>query len=120
MTSTHRIACIPGDGIGVEVTAAARGVLDRAADRHVRPSGELRAALATADVVVIAAPLPDETRGLFGHAEFAAVRPGARLINVGRGAIVDHVALLRRWQRGQPLLNVIDKQRHLASVGRVQ
>ena len=34
MTSTYRIACIPGDGIGVEVTAAARGVLNRAADRH--------------------------------------------------------------------------------------
>jgi len=34
VTSTYRIACIPGDGIGVEVTAAARGVLNRAANRH--------------------------------------------------------------------------------------
>jgi tartrate dehydrogenase/decarboxylase/D-malate dehydrogenase len=31
--TAHRIACIPGDGIGVEVTEEARGVLDRAAER---------------------------------------------------------------------------------------
>jgi len=32
--STYRIASIPGDGIGVDVTAEARKVLDRAASRH--------------------------------------------------------------------------------------
>ncbi|GDY33576.1 tartrate dehydrogenase [Gandjariella thermophila] len=32
--SGYRIACIPGDGIGVEVTGEARQVLDRAAERH--------------------------------------------------------------------------------------
>ncbi len=34
MPRTYRIAAIPGDGIGVEVTAAARDVLDRAAALH--------------------------------------------------------------------------------------
>ena len=34
MTATYRIATIPGDGIGVDVTAAARVVLDRAAEQH--------------------------------------------------------------------------------------
>ena len=34
MTATYRIASIPGDGIGVDVTAAARAVLDRAAEHH--------------------------------------------------------------------------------------
>ncbi len=34
MTATQRIAVIPGDGIGVEVTAAARTVLDAVAARH--------------------------------------------------------------------------------------
>ena len=31
---TERIAVVPGDGIGVEVTAAARAVLDAAAAKH--------------------------------------------------------------------------------------
>jgi tartrate dehydrogenase/decarboxylase/D-malate dehydrogenase len=30
----HRIACVPGDGIGIEVTAVARRVLDHVAERH--------------------------------------------------------------------------------------
>ncbi len=34
MQPTYRIASIPGDGIGVDVTAAARAVLDRAAEQH--------------------------------------------------------------------------------------
>jgi len=34
MVATYRIASIPGDGIGVDVTAAARSVLDQAADRY--------------------------------------------------------------------------------------
>ena len=32
--TAHDIACIPGDGIGTEVTAAARTVLDAAGRRH--------------------------------------------------------------------------------------
>ena len=33
-TSSYRIASIPGDGIGVDVTVEARKVLDRAAASH--------------------------------------------------------------------------------------
>jgi len=78
---------------------------------HVRPSSELRERLGGADVVVIAAPLTEETRRLFGAAELAAMRPGARLINVGRGAIVDHDALvdaLRSGTLGGAALDVFD------------
>ena len=128
---------------------------------------DLPAVLGEADYVVIAAPLTAETRRLFGAAEFARMKRTARLINVGRGAIVDEAALLAalrskriagaaldvfdreplpkdhpfwdqpglivsphmsgdflewrsaiaalfvenylRWQRGEPLLNVVDK-----------
>jgi phosphoglycerate dehydrogenase-like enzyme len=56
---------------------------------------DLPAVLGEADFVVIAAPLTAETRSLFGDAEFARMKRTARLINVGRGAIVDEGALLR-------------------------
>jgi len=56
--------------------------------------GDLGAVLGEADYVIIAAPLTSETRGLFGASAFARMKRTARLINVGRGAIVDEAALL--------------------------
>lgn len=61
---------------------------------------DLHRALGTADDVVITAPLTEATAGLFDDAAFAAMRPGARLVNVGRGGIVDEQALLRALDSG--------------------
>jgi len=80
---------------------------------HVRPPSELHARLAQADVVVIAAPLTDDTRGMIGAGELAAMGAGARLINVGRGAIVDQAALvdaLRSGRLGGAALDVFDDE----------
>ncbi len=52
------------------------------------------------DYVVAAAPLTPETRSLIGDAEFAAMKPTAVLINVGRGPVVDEPALIRALQAG--------------------
>ncbi|WP_155885039.1 D-2-hydroxyacid dehydrogenase [Actinomadura flavalba] len=65
---------------------------------EVLPSPALHAELAQADYVVLAAPLTDATRGMIDAAALAAMRPGARLINVGRGGLVvqdDLAAALR-------------------------
>jgi phosphoglycerate dehydrogenase-like enzyme len=56
--------------------------------------------LAQCDFVVIAAPLTAETRGMLGTAEFAAMKPGAVLVNVGRGPIVDEAALIQALSQG--------------------
>lgn len=53
----------------------------------------LRTVLPEADYLVLACPLNEETRGLIGAAEFSAMRPGAMLINVARGEVVDEAAL---------------------------
>ena len=53
------------------------------------------------DFVVIAAPLTPDTQGLFGAAEFTAMAPGARLINIGRGPIVQTEALVNALQAGE-------------------
>lgn len=50
--------------------------------------------LGWADAIVVTAPLTDATRGLFDAAAFAAMRPGAWFVNVGRGRIVDESALV--------------------------
>jgi phosphoglycerate dehydrogenase-like enzyme len=59
---------------------------------------DLATVLGDADFVVIAAPLTSETRGLFDTAAFDRMKPTARLINVGRGPIVDEAALLEALQ----------------------
>jgi phosphoglycerate dehydrogenase-like enzyme/glyoxylase-like metal-dependent hydrolase (beta-lactamase superfamily II) len=49
--------------------------------------------LPAADVVVLACPLTDETRGLIGAKQLAAMKKTAHLVNVARGELVDTPAL---------------------------
>ena len=62
--------------------------------------------LGTVDDLVLAAPLTDTTRRMIGARELAMLRPGARLVNVGRGELVDEGALVDALRSG-----------HLAGVG---
>jgi phosphoglycerate dehydrogenase-like enzyme len=47
-----------------------------------------------ADVVVVACPLTDETRGLLDRRRLGLMKPTAFLVNIARGAIVDQAALV--------------------------
>jgi glyoxylate reductase len=49
--------------------------------------------LAESDYVMLCVPLTDETRGSIGTAELSLMKPGATLINIARGAIVDTASL---------------------------
>jgi phosphoglycerate dehydrogenase-like enzyme len=60
----------------------------------------LLAFLAQLDVLVIAAPLTADTRGLVGEPELAALPRGAFLVNVGRGPIMDEAALVDALRSG--------------------
>ena len=59
----------------------------------------LPALLPGADIVVLAAPLTAETRGMMGAAELALMKPSAWLVNVARGKLVDELALARALER---------------------
>ncbi|MFI6604073.1 NAD(P)-dependent oxidoreductase [Nonomuraea sp. NPDC050536] len=61
----------------------------------------LRELLAEADVVSLHVPLTPETRGFFGDAEFAAMRPGAVYLNTARGALHDLSALVDALRSGR-------------------
>lgn len=62
---------------------------------------DLHRALAEADVVALTCPLTPETTGLIGAAALAALKPGALLVNVARGKVVDEEALLAALQGGR-------------------
>jgi phosphoglycerate dehydrogenase-like enzyme len=61
----------------------------------------LQELLAVSDFVVVALPLTVETEALIDDERLACFKPGAWLINVARGALVDEVALLRALRGGQ-------------------
>jgi phosphoglycerate dehydrogenase-like enzyme len=73
----------------------------------------LTALLGVADYVVLAVPHTPQTERLLGGAELAAMRPGAVLINVARGAVVDEAALiagLRDGHLGGAALDVLSME----------
>jgi phosphoglycerate dehydrogenase-like enzyme len=85
---------------------------DPLVDRAYSPD-ELSAMLAAADYVLAAAPLTPETRGLIGESAFAAMKPTAVLLNLGRGPVVVEEQLVRalreRRIRGA-VLDVFDRE----------
>lgn len=56
--------------------------------------------LPDADVVMIAMPLDDTTRGFIGRAELAAMKSSAVLVNISRGPVVDEAALIETLRAG--------------------
>ena len=64
------------------------------------PAARLHEALPEADYVVISAPETAETKHLIGAAEMAKMKRGARLINVGRGSLLDEKALISGLETG--------------------
>jgi len=61
----------------------------------------LAEALPHADYLVLAAPETPETRGLIARAELQQMKAGARLINVGRGSLLDESALKNALESGR-------------------
>jgi glyoxylate reductase len=57
--------------------------------------------LARVEFVTVHVALTDETRGLLDAAAFARMRPGASLVNVARGGIVDEAALAAALASGR-------------------
>lgn len=64
-------------------------------------AADLERFLGRADVVVVALPLTDETRGLFNAERLALMPEGSWFVNIGRGPIADTDALVAALQSGQ-------------------
>ncbi|MFO1339783.1 MAG: glyoxylate/hydroxypyruvate reductase A [Burkholderiaceae bacterium] len=77
-----------------------------------REAGPLAAALAGADAVFNLLPLTPATRGLLDAAAFAAMKPGAALVNLARGAHVVEADLLAALDAGRLAHAVLDVFAH--------
>ncbi len=78
-------------GMGVHV-ANRSAVSSPLVDRYFSLA-ELPAFMGSADALVVSLPLAEQTRGLIGQAELAAMRPEAVILNVGRGPVIEEQAL---------------------------
>jgi len=66
-------------------------------DQSFAPA-QINELMAVSDYVLLAAPLTEETRGMIGAPQIAAMKSSGVLINVGRGAVVDEPALVHALQ----------------------
>ena len=80
----------------VDVVRVARSARD-----GVHPVEDLPRLLRDADVVILVVPLTDATRGLVDAAFLAAMKDGALLVNVARGAVVDTDAVVAALHAGR-------------------
>jgi len=107
---------IGGIGTAVATRALAFGMRVRALRRSDAPSPvagvervrDLAALLEDADHLVLAASATRETRRLIGAAALARAKPGVHLVNVARGALVDHDALRAALDDGRVGLASLD------------
>ena len=87
--------------MGMKVLALKRhapAAPDPLIEKFYKPE-ELAAMLGRCDYVVASAPLTAETRHMISDAAFAAMKPSAVVINVGRGPVVDQAALIRALEQ---------------------
>jgi len=89
--------------VGVHVIGVRRSPLgaDEAAgvDEATTPA-HLREVLPRSDALVLIAPHTRETEGMIGATELALLPPGAIVVNIARGALIDEGALIDALQRG--------------------
>ena len=87
------------NAFGVALIAHNRGPLPKTAALVEAVSFD--GLLERGDAIIVHAPLTDQTHRRFDDAAFARMRPGALLINVSRGPIVDNEALVRALEGGR-------------------
>ncbi len=95
--------------VGMEVEGVASRARDGDADfGRLHGQDALPELLPNADFVVLATPLTPATRHMFNAEAFRRMAPHARLINVGRGPVVDTEALVAALRDGQLAGAVLD------------
>jgi phosphoglycerate dehydrogenase-like enzyme len=95
--ATKRDAMHPEDtGYTVEGLGDPEGDLAH----RLYPTQALRSMLKECDFVIVTVPRTDETLGIIGAGELEALKPEAYLVDISRGGIVDHEALVLHLKEG--------------------
>lgn len=93
-------------GAKIDVVRRSQSQLDRV--ERVGMLEDAGALAADADIIVLACSLTDKTRGFADADFFAQVKPGALLVNIARGALIDDAALVKALDDGTLSEAVLD------------
>ena len=92
-------------GFGVRILGIKRRPSPEMADRlgldFLGGPEDLTYVLGQSDFLVLGLPVTQETRGIIGERELAQLKEGGFIINVGRGPLIDHDALVRALAGGR-------------------
>ena len=96
---------VGGGNIGAQVAKVAaafgcRVLVTRRSPDPVYPTVDIDTLVREADIISLHVPLSDTTRGMINQERIAAMKKGAILINVARGAVTDEEALTQAIERG--------------------
>jgi len=80
--------------LGAQITVVRRTPQTDASVDRAGTMSDLPQFLPEADVIVLACPLNEATRGLAGVDFFSAIKPGALLVNIARGGLIDDAAMI--------------------------
>ncbi|MFN2451983.1 MAG: phosphoglycerate dehydrogenase [Candidatus Dormibacteria bacterium] len=87
------VARIAGQGLQMRVLAHDPLVSPERAEQAGAQLVDLATLLQESDFLSVHTPLNDKTRGAIGADQLRAMKPGARVLNIARGGIVDEAAL---------------------------
>jgi phosphoglycerate dehydrogenase-like enzyme len=87
--------------LGYHVVGVHRRRVEAEGVERIEPVERLADVAAEADAIVLALPGTDATEKLFGREVLARIKPGATVVNVGRGTTVDEPALVEALQDGR-------------------
>ena len=96
-----RIAARKLKGLGMKVVGVDPVLTASDAEEHGIELLSLDEMLARADFITLHTPLNDGTRNMLSTAQFAAMKPGVRIVNCSRGGVVDEEALFAAVESGQ-------------------
>lgn len=93
---------------GMRVLGLRRRALPAPEVDEIVPRQRLHDLLGRSHVVVASLPSTAKTTAFLGAAEFSAMRADALLVNVGRGRVIDEMALIRGLEQGRPAGAALD------------
>lgn len=102
-----------GRALGLTITGIRRGGAPHPDVGHMAAPEALDALLPQADIVALATPLTPATQQMLDRRRLALMKPGAGIYNVGRGGLIDHVALAECLATGAiagAILDVFDPE----------
>ena len=100
------------EAMGCTVHGIDAVVKEQAHFSRIFPEQELQDVMSRSDIIILTLPLTEQTRRLFGTKLLGAIKDGAVLVNIARGALIQTDALVTELKKGRfrAVLDVFEEE----------